>query len=91
MAKGYTHENLALDAEVARSHITNIKNSSHSATLALVDRLARTLEVEPWVLLIPDLIVESVAEADAASVESWPAVPTLRVVKSQHSKRKLRS
>ena len=90
VAKGYTHENLALDADIARSHISNIKNLSHSATLALVDRLAKTLEVEPWLLLVPDLAVESVAEADAGSIEPRAPVAPLRVVKNQTSKRKLR-
>jgi len=90
VAKGYTHENLALDADIARSHIANIRSNSHSATLALIDRLARTLEVEPWVLLVPDLVVESVSEADAAAIEPNPPLPVLRVVKNQTSKRKLR-
>jgi transcriptional regulator with XRE-family HTH domain len=91
IAKGYTHEHLAIDAEIARSHISNIKNLSHSATLALVDRLARTLEVEPWLLLVPDLVVESVPEAEAATIEPRPDFPPLKVVKNQTSKRKLRS
>lgn len=91
VAKGYTHENLALDADVARSHISNIKNLSHSATLALVDRLAKTLEVEPWLLLVPDLEVESVSEADAASIKPRTPVAPLKVVKNQKSKRKLRT
>lgn len=91
VAKGYTHENLALDADIARSHISNIKNSSHSATLALADKLARVLEVETWQLLMPGLTVESVTEADAASVEPWPALPPLKVIKNQTSKRKLRT
>lgn len=90
VAKGYTHENLALDAGIARSHIANIRSSSHSATLALVDRLARTLEVEPWQLLVPDLVVESVAEGDAGGLDPQPPLPVLKVVRNQTSKRRLR-
>lgn len=90
VAKGYTHENLALDADIARSHISNIRSNSHSATLALVDRLAKTLEVEAWLLLVPNLVVESVPEGEAGSILPRSPLPVLRVVKNQTSKRKLR-
>ena len=88
IARGYTQENLALDAGIARSHIANIKSLSHSATLALIDKLAAALEVEPWQLLADNLVVERV-DADAA--EAYPPLPALRIAKTQTSKRQLRS
>lgn len=90
IAKGYTQENLALDAGVSRSHIGNIKGLTHSATLALVDRLAAALDVQPWMLLAADLQVESVDPDDADAGSTYPPLPVLRVVKTQQSKRRLR-
>jgi transcriptional regulator with XRE-family HTH domain len=90
VAKGYTQENLALDADVARSYISNLKSRTNSATLEMVDKLARVLEVEPWQLLLPDLKVESVKAEENISADAVLQPTILRVVKSQTSKRKLR-
>ncbi len=91
LAKGYTHENLALDAEITRSYIWNLKNATNSASLDTLDKLAKVLGVEPWQLLVPDLVVESVPETGAETIEPYPPLPPLKVAKTQTSKRKLRS
>jgi len=90
IAKGYTQENLAIDAEISRSHFANIKSGTHSATLEMVDRLAHVLGIEAWQILLPDLIVESVQEKTGVKNE-FVAPSTLRIVRDQGSKRKLRS
>lgn len=90
VAKGYTQENLALDADVARSYLSNLKSGTNSATLEMVDKLARVLEVESWQLLLPDLTVESVEPGQETSDDPMPTLSVLKVVKNQTSKRKLR-
>lgn len=89
VAKGYTQENLALDADVSRSHLANIKGTASSATLEMVDKFARVLDVESWQMLVPDLVVESLDPAAGAAAEFLPPA-TLRVVRDQDSKRRLR-
>ena len=90
MAKGYTQENLAFDAEISRSHLANIKGAANSATLEMIDKLARVLDVEPWQMLLPNLEVESVESGSQAS-NQFSAPNKLSVVRDQDSKRKLRS
>lgn len=90
IAKGYTQENLALDADVARSYLSNLKSGTNSATLEMVDKLARVLEVESWQLLLPDLTVESVEPGQETSVNAMSRPSVLTVVRNQTSKRKLR-
>lgn len=89
VAKGYTHENLALDADVSRSYFWNLQKGTSSATLDMVAKLAAALDVEAWRLLVPDLAVES-ASAEDASPPELVSLPPLRVAKTQTSKRKLR-
>ena len=91
IAKGYTQENLALDAEIARSYLANLKSGTNSATLEMVDKLARVLGVKPWQLLVPDLIVQSVEVGSNETSDFSASPPVLKVVKDQTSKRKLRS
>lgn len=88
IARGYTHENLALDADVSRSYFWNLQKASSSATLEMVGKLARALDVEPWRLLTPDLAVETIEPGDANS--DAVVLPPLKVAKTQTSKRKLR-
>ncbi|MGN6690928.1 MAG: helix-turn-helix domain-containing protein [Sphingopyxis sp.] len=90
MAKGYTQENLALDAEISRSHLANIKGATNSPSLEMVDKISKVLGVESWQLLLPNLEVESL-EPDAGSVSEFTAPATLKIVRDQDSKRKLRS
>lgn len=91
IAKGYTHENLAIDADIARSYLWNLKKGVSSATLEMVEKLATTLDVEPWQLLVPGLAVESVPESEAQTTEARAPLPPLKVIKTETSKRKLRS
>lgn len=86
VAKGYTQENLAFDADVSRSHFSNIKGAENSPTLEMVDKLARALGVESWQMLVPDLIVESL-EPGSASSNAFIPPSTLKVVRDQDSKR----
>lgn len=89
VAKGYTQENLAIDADVTRSHLSNLKSGTSSATLEMIDKLAGVLEIESWYLLLPNLTVESVDPGE--DVGDDPSRPFhLKVVKNQTSKRKLR-
>jgi transcriptional regulator with XRE-family HTH domain len=90
IAKGYTQENLALDADVARSYLSNLKSGTNSATLEMVDKLARVLEVESWQLLLPDLTVESVEPGQDVSADPMSRPTVLKIVRNQTSKRKLR-
>ncbi len=90
MAKGYTQENLALDAEISRSHLANIKGVANSATLEMIDKLASVLDVEPWQMLLPNLEVESIQAGSQASNQFSPP-NKLSVIRDQGSKRKLRS
>lgn len=89
-ARGYTQENLALDADVSRSQIANIKRRSHGTSLAVLDRLAKALGVETWQLIAGDLPIESVASSEDDTAGSYPSLAPLRLVKTQTSKRKLR-
>ena len=90
VAKGYTQENLALDADVARSHLSNLKSGANSATLEMIDKFAAVLEIDSWYLLLPALTIESVEPGDDTALD--PARPFhLKVVRNQTSKRKLRS
>lgn len=90
VAKGYTQENLALDADISRSHLFNLKSGANSSTLEMLRKIAEVLEVEPWLLLVPDLAVESIAVG--GDVLPFPSVEpaVLKVVKDQDSKRRLR-
>lgn len=89
VAKGYTHENLALDADISRSYFWNLQKGTSSATLEMVAKIAGALDVEPWLLLVPNLVVESVEPGDDTE-EDKRVLPPLKVPKTQTSKRKLR-
>ena len=90
IAKGYTHENLALDADVSRSYFWSLQKGTSSATLEMVAKLAKALDVEPWHMLVPGLVVVSVSVEEAAADRVEMPLPVLRVAKTQSSKRKLR-
>ena len=91
VAKGYTQENLALDADISRSHLFNLKSGANSSTLEMLRKIADVLGVEPWLLLVPDLTVESVPAG--SDLQPFPGVEpsVLKVAKDQDSKRRLRS
>ena len=91
VARGYTQENLALDADISRSHLSNIKSGANSSTLEMLQKIAEVLQVEPWLLLVPDLTVESVPPGSETSPLPSVQPLTLRLTKDQDSKRRLRS
>ena len=90
VAKGYTQENLALDADISRSHLANLKAGSSSSTLEMLSRIAGVLGVEPWLLLLPDLTVESVHTPQELGSKPLLDPLVLKVLKDQDSKRRLR-
>jgi transcriptional regulator with XRE-family HTH domain len=52
-AKGFSQEGLAWDAEVDRRYMAKIETGQTSVGLDIIGRLAASLEVEPFELLIP--------------------------------------
>ncbi|MDM9620452.1 MULTISPECIES: helix-turn-helix transcriptional regulator [unclassified Rhizobium] len=54
-SRGVTQENLAVDATVDRTVISDLERGKHNASIDLLDRLARALQVDVGDLLsIPD-------------------------------------
>jgi transcriptional regulator with XRE-family HTH domain len=52
---GVTQENLAVDAGVDRTVISDLERSKHNASIDLLDRLARALKVDVAIFFIsPD-------------------------------------
>lgn len=90
IAKGYTHENLALDAGIARSYISSLKNKGNAATIPMLAKLAETLGVRSHHLLNPDLEVIELSVEQAASGVPASNAATVYVVRDQTSKRQLR-
>jgi transcriptional regulator with XRE-family HTH domain len=50
-AKGLSQDDLAYEAKVSRSYLSQIEKGAFYASLKIVGRLAETLEVEPAELL----------------------------------------
>jgi transcriptional regulator with XRE-family HTH domain len=50
-ARGLSQEALAHEAGVDRAYMSAIERSVNSATLDMVEKIAKVLDVEPWVLL----------------------------------------
>jgi transcriptional regulator with XRE-family HTH domain len=50
-AKGLSQDDLAYEAEVSRSYLSQIEKGAFFASLKIVDKLARALNVEPSELL----------------------------------------
>lgn len=50
-AKGLSQDDLAYEAEVSRSYLSQLEKGVFHASLKIVGRLAETLEVEPAELL----------------------------------------
>ena len=50
-AKGLSQEALAYEAEVDRTYISALERAVYSATIDMVDKLARVLDVEAGALL----------------------------------------
>lgn len=52
-ARGLSQEELALRAEVNRGYLGKLENSKYAASLDMIERIARALEVDPSELLSP--------------------------------------
>jgi transcriptional regulator with XRE-family HTH domain len=50
-AKGLSHDDLAYEAEVSRSYLSQLEKGTFYASLKMLDKLARVLDVEPAELL----------------------------------------
>jgi transcriptional regulator with XRE-family HTH domain len=50
-AKGLSQDGLAYEAEVSRSYLSQLEKGSFYASLKIVDKLAKVLDVEPAELL----------------------------------------
>lgn len=49
--RGVSQEDLAYEAGVGRSYLSRVEKGGYYASLRIIERLARTLEVEPAELL----------------------------------------
>jgi transcriptional regulator with XRE-family HTH domain len=52
-AKGLSQDDLAYEAEVSRSYLSQLEKGAFYASLKIVGKIAKTLEVEPAELLKP--------------------------------------
>lgn len=50
-ARGVSQDDLAYEAEVSRSYLSQIEKGAHYASLRIIGRLAEVLKVEPAELL----------------------------------------
>ena len=50
-AKGLSQDNLAYEAEVSRSYLSQLEKGTFYASLKILEKLARVLDVEPAELL----------------------------------------
>lgn len=89
LAKGYTKDDLAADAQITRSHLTNILNGQNSS-VAMLAELARALGVGLEHLVQPELEVVSVSPEDAAGDVPASSPTKAYVVRDKTSRRKLR-
>jgi transcriptional regulator with XRE-family HTH domain len=49
--RGLSQDDLAYEAEVSRSYLSQLEKGTHYASLKIIGRLAEVLEVEPALLL----------------------------------------
>jgi transcriptional regulator with XRE-family HTH domain len=49
--KGWTQEQLAFEADIHRTYISDLERGSRNPTITVVDRLAKALETSPGALL----------------------------------------
>jgi transcriptional regulator with XRE-family HTH domain len=50
-AKGLSQDDLAYEAEISRSYLSQIEKGAFYASLKIIEKLARVLDVEPAALL----------------------------------------
>lgn len=89
VAKGYTKDDLAADAEITRSHLSNILNGQNSS-LMMVAALADTLGVRLSHLVEPELEVISIPLKEAADGAPVSSQTRLHIVRDKTSRRRIR-
>jgi len=57
MAKGLSQEDVALEASVNRTYLSDLEREVYSASLDLVERVAAALDVDPLDLLKPPSVL----------------------------------
>ncbi|CDX62372.1 Predicted transcriptional regulator [Mesorhizobium plurifarium] len=50
-AKGLSQDDLAYEAEVSRSYLSQVEKGKYYASLKIIEKLAKVLQVEAWELL----------------------------------------
>ncbi|BCG94453.1 helix-turn-helix domain-containing protein [Mesorhizobium sp. 131-2-1] len=50
-ARGLSQDDLAYEAQVSRSYLSQIEKGKYYASLRIIEQLAVVLQVEPWELL----------------------------------------
>lgn len=50
-AKGLSQDDLAYEAEVSRSYLSQIEKGKYYASLKIIEKLAAVLQIEAWELL----------------------------------------
>ena len=53
-ARGWSQEDLGLEADLHRTYISGIERGVRNPTITIVAKLAKTLKVRPGALLDPD-------------------------------------
>jgi transcriptional regulator with XRE-family HTH domain len=53
VSKGWSQEQLALTCELDRTYVSAIERCIWNISISNIERLALSLEVEPWMLLKP--------------------------------------
>ncbi|MCA6104308.1 helix-turn-helix transcriptional regulator [Bradyrhizobium australafricanum] len=51
--KGFAQDDLAYEAEVSRSYLSQLEKGSFYASLKIPDKLAKALSVQPYELILP--------------------------------------
>lgn len=51
--KGWSQERLALECGLDRTYVSAVERSRWNVSLSNIERMAKALEVEPWILLFP--------------------------------------
>lgn len=51
--RGLSQEQLALDADMKRSYVSDLERGTRNPSVKAIERLAEALGVEPWALLKP--------------------------------------
>ena len=54
--KGWSQENLAFECELDRTYVSAVERARWNVSLSNIERLAKALGVEPWMLLKPPAV-----------------------------------